>query len=135
MTFTGAAKIEKSGNLLLVCRRVIRHWRGIVTLLILACAVYIVIHSEFVFFDLIGLTLLLTFIASQIFWIRRIIDLLERLIPGRPRRARLARISQTKMEKGCRFWHNSFCPKEILPEEATALWSQSVPRKTSDFIP
>jgi hypothetical protein len=40
-----------------------------------------------------------------------------------------------KIEKGCRFWHNSFCPKEILPEEATALWPQSVSRKTLDFIP
>jgi hypothetical protein len=40
-----------------------------------------------------------------------------------------------KRQKGCCFWHNSFCPKEILPEKATALWPQSVLRKTSDFIP
>src|SRR2546429_3416352 len=47
----------------------------------------------------------------------------------------LARISQTKIEKGCRFWHNSFCPKEIVPEEATALWLQSVSRKACTSPP
>jgi len=33
----------------------------------------------------------------------------------------LARISHTKLKKAVASWHNSFYPKEILPEEATAL--------------
>ena len=44
-------------------------------------------------FDLILFALLLIFIASQIFWIGRIIDLGERLIPGKPRRVWLAIIA------------------------------------------
>jgi hypothetical protein len=37
--------------------------------------------------------LLLIFIASQFFWIGRILDLGERFIPGKPRRAWLAIIA------------------------------------------
>jgi hypothetical protein len=58
--------------------------------LVFACAAWIGLQSELVFFDLVLLALLLIFIASQIFWIKRIIDLGERLIPGKPRRARIA---------------------------------------------
>lgn len=42
---------------------------------------------------MIGLTLLLLFIASQLFWIGRVIDLGERFIPGKPRRAWLALVA------------------------------------------
>jgi hypothetical protein len=59
-----------------LCRRVVRHWRGIVTLLIVArAAFYLIYPDEFGrFFDLIFLALFVVFIAGQIFWIRRIID-------------------------------------------------------------
>ena len=42
---------------------------------------------------LIFVALLLIFIASQLFWIRRALDLGERFIPGKPRRAWLAVIA------------------------------------------
>ncbi len=66
-----------------LCRRVVRHWRGIVTLLIVArAAFYLIYPDEFGrFFDLIFLALFLIFIAGQIFWIKRIIDLVGRFLP------------------------------------------------------
>jgi len=71
--------------------RVVAHWRAIVLLLILACVVFLVARSdEFGHFELILLALFLIFIASQIFWIERLIYVEERLIPGRPRRVWLA---------------------------------------------
>jgi predicted MPP superfamily phosphohydrolase len=71
--------------------RIVAHWRAIVLLLILPCVVFLVARfDEFPHFDLIMLALLLIFIASQIFWIRRLVDVGERFIPGRPRRIRLA---------------------------------------------
>jgi predicted MPP superfamily phosphohydrolase len=77
-----------------VYKRVIAHWRAIILLLILACVVIRAAHfDEFVRFDLILLALLLIFIASQIFWIGRILDLGVRLIPGKPRRAWLTIIA------------------------------------------
>jgi predicted MPP superfamily phosphohydrolase len=55
--------------------------------LILPCVVFLVARfDEFARFDLIGLALLLIFIASQIFWIRRLVDVGERFIPRKPRR-------------------------------------------------
>jgi hypothetical protein len=45
------------------------------------------------FYFLLFFALLLIFIASQIFWIGRILDLTERFIPGKPRRAWLAIIA------------------------------------------
>ena len=80
-------KTDTRGRFLRGCQRILSHWRAIIALIV-AGAVYIARHSEFVFFVLIGLALL--FISSQIFWIKRIIDLGERLIPGKPCRARLA---------------------------------------------
>jgi predicted MPP superfamily phosphohydrolase len=47
----------------------------------------------FLVFDLFIIALLLIFIASQFFWIGRILDLAERFIPGKPRRAWLAIIA------------------------------------------
>jgi len=74
-------------NFLPVCWRVVAHWRAIVLLFILACIAFLVAPSDdFGRFELILLALLLIFIASQIFWIRRLIDIGERFIPGRPHR-------------------------------------------------
>src|SRR2546428_431045 len=82
---------DKMGTFLRAFRRVVVHWRAIILLLILACVAFLVARSdEFVSFELIGLALLLIFIASQLFWIGRILDLGERFIPGKPRRAWLA---------------------------------------------
>jgi predicted MPP superfamily phosphohydrolase len=82
------SKIGEIGYFLLVCRRVVVHWRAIPLLLILALATFLIAHADF--FDLSMFALLLIFIASQFFWIARILDLGERFIPGKPRRAWLA---------------------------------------------
>jgi len=78
-----------------LCRRVVRHWRGIVTLLIAARAAFQLIYpDEFGrFFDLIFLALFVIFIAGQIFWIKRIIDLVGRFLPSPIGRTRLAVIA------------------------------------------
>jgi predicted MPP superfamily phosphohydrolase len=81
-------------SFLSVCRRVVARWRAIVLLLILGCVAFLVARSdEFGRFELILLALLLIFIASQIFWIRRLIDVGGRFIPGRPRRVWLTIIT------------------------------------------
>ncbi len=67
------------------------HRRAIVLVLILAPAGILIAHGNY--FDLLVFALLLIFIASQIFWIGRILDLGERLIPGKPCRAWLAVIA------------------------------------------
>ena len=82
---------EIGDSFLLVCRRVIAHWRPIVLLLIFALATFQIAHADF--FGLILFALLLVFIASQIFWIGRILDLGERFIPGKPRRVWLTIIA------------------------------------------
>src|SRR5207302_7436599 len=84
----GSSKIVGTGSFLLVYRRVVVHWRAIILLLILAVATVPIAYGDF--FDLITLALFLLSIASQLFWIGRILDLGERLIPGKPRRAWLA---------------------------------------------
>jgi len=72
-------------------RRVVAHWRAIVLLLIFACVAFLVARSdEFGRFELILLALFLIFIASQIFWLRCLIYVGGRIIPGRPRRVWLA---------------------------------------------
>jgi len=74
-----------------VYQRVVVHWRAIILLVILACAAFQVVRSNKSGpFDLMELALLLIFTASQLFWIGRILDVGERLIPGKPRRAWLA---------------------------------------------
>ncbi|HXO61346.1 MAG TPA: hypothetical protein VN850_05990, partial [Candidatus Acidoferrales bacterium] len=74
-----------------VYMRAVVHWRAIILLVILACAAFQVVRSNKLGpFDLMELALLLIFTASQLFWIGRILDLGERLIPGKPRRAWLA---------------------------------------------
>src|SRR6266478_4602863 len=84
----GSSKIVGTGSFLLVYRRVVVHWRAIILLLILAVATVPIAYGDF--FDLITLALFLLFIASQVFWIGHILDLGERFIPGKPRRAWLS---------------------------------------------
>jgi hypothetical protein len=69
-------------------RRVVVHWRAIILLLILALATFLIAHADF--FGLSLFALLLIFIASQFFWIGRLVDVGARFIPGRPRRVWLA---------------------------------------------
>ena len=81
-----------------VYRRVVVHWRAIILLLILALATFLIAYPDrgspiFLVFDLFVIALLLIFIASQFFWIGRILDLAERFIPGKLRRAWLAIIA------------------------------------------
>src|SRR4029077_11146227 len=62
------------------------HWRAIILLLILARVGFLVASSdEFVSFELNLFALLLIFIASQVFWIGRIVDLSRWLFPDQPR--------------------------------------------------
>ncbi len=77
--------------MLRLCRRTIEHWRAIVLLLILALATLLIIQGNF--FALVLLALLLILVASQLFWIARILDLGQRFIPGKPRRSSLAVIA------------------------------------------
>src|SRR5712691_11370682 len=74
-----------NNGFLRVLRRVVAYWRMIVVLLIFALATAIVLQGQFVSFELLLLTLLLIFIASQIFWIGRIVDLGKWLFPDQPR--------------------------------------------------
>src|SRR5258705_6184704 len=69
-----------------VYQRVVVHWRAIILLLILARVAFLVASSdEFVSFELNLFALLLIFIASQVFWIGRIVDLSRWLFPDQPR--------------------------------------------------
>src|SRR5258707_7585383 len=79
-----------NNGFLRVLRRVVAYWRMIVVLLIFALATAIVLQGQFVSFELLLLTLLLIFIASQIFWIERVVDLGEWLLLGRVCRRRVA---------------------------------------------
>ncbi|HWY06263.1 MAG TPA: metallophosphoesterase [Candidatus Acidoferrales bacterium] len=78
-----------------VYKSVIAHWRVIFFLLVFAWAAFRVVHpdEEGRFFDLFFIALPVMLIASQLFWIRRILDIGERFIPGKPRRAWLAVIT------------------------------------------
>jgi predicted MPP superfamily phosphohydrolase len=66
--------------------------RVIGCLLVFACSALILIHpDEFGrAIDLIFFALLVMLIASQFFWVRLVLDLGERFLPGKPRRAFLA---------------------------------------------
>ena len=69
-----------------VYQRVVAHWRAIILLLILARVAFLVTSSdEFVSFELNLFALFLIFIASQVFWIGRIVDLSRWLFPDQPR--------------------------------------------------
>ena len=71
---------------------VIAHWRTIVLVLILARGAFYVIHPDGwgPFLDLFTLALLVIFIASQIFWIGRAVNLGEWLLHRRVCRRRVA---------------------------------------------
>ena len=69
-----------------VYQRVVVHWRAIILLLILALGTFLIAHAELFLLFVVALL----FIASQIFWIKRIIDVGEWLLPGQPSRARVA---------------------------------------------
>src|SRR6516225_7338885 len=79
-----------NGSFLRVLRRVVAYWRVIVVLLIFALAAAIVLNNEFVSIELVQLAVLLIFIASQIFWIGRVVDLGEWLLGPRVCRRRVA---------------------------------------------
>lgn len=66
-----------------VYQRVSVHWRAIILLLILVLATVPIAYGDFL--DLITLALFLLFIASQVFWIGRIVDLGKWLFPAQPR--------------------------------------------------
>ncbi len=76
-----------------VYKRVIAHWRAIILLLILAVATVPIAYGDFL--DLITLALFLLFIASQVFWIGRILDLGERFISLLPARFSGLAVSST----------------------------------------
>jgi len=78
-----------------VYKSVIAHWRVIFFLLVFAWAAFRVVHpdEDGRFFDLFFIALLVMLIASQLFWIRGILDIGERFIPGKPRRVWLALIT------------------------------------------
>ena len=72
-------------------QRVIAHRRVIVFFLIFAYAAFRVVHpdEDGRFFDLFFIALLVMLVASQLFWLRRILDLGERFdsspeSPGAP---------------------------------------------------
>ena len=68
-------------------RRVFRHWRAMVALVMVAFTAYVATsHPLYLLLELISVA----FVASQIFWLRRAIDLGERLIPAQPGRSRIA---------------------------------------------
>ncbi len=71
------------------------HKRAIVFSFLLAYSAFLFIHpGKFGrFWSLFNFALLVMLIASQFFWIRRVLDLGERFIPGKPRRASLAVIA------------------------------------------
>jgi hypothetical protein len=75
-----------------VYRCAIARRRAIVFFLIFAYAAFRIVHpdEDGRFFDLFFIALLVMVVASQLFWIRRVLDLAERFIPGKPRRAWLA---------------------------------------------
>jgi uncharacterized protein len=82
------SEIGVVGSFLLVYRGVVVHWRAIILLLILALATVPIAYGDFL--DLITLALFLIFIASQIFWIGRVVDLGEWVLRRRVCRRRVA---------------------------------------------
>jgi uncharacterized protein len=80
---TGSAKMVSFPT---IYQRVVVHWRAIILLVILTRVAFLVASpDEFVSFELNLFALLLIFIASQVFWIGRIVDLGKWLFPDQPR--------------------------------------------------
>src|SRR5438128_10391257 len=72
-----------TSSFLLVCRRVVVHWRAIILLLVLSLATFLVAQADF--FESLVFALFMICIASQLLWIGRILDPGARLIAARPR--------------------------------------------------
>src|SRR5690242_1559454 len=66
--------------------------RGIVFGLVFAYSAFLVVHPDELgrIVDQFFLAILVMLIASQFFWIRRVLDLGDGFLPGKPRRAFLA---------------------------------------------
>src|SRR5215472_1190629 len=92
MNVTPSVSSTRIGRTLILLRA---HKRRIVFGLIFAYAAFLFVHpdEEGRVADLIWFALLVTFIASQFFWIGRILDLGQQFIPGKPRRGWLAIIA------------------------------------------
>ena len=73
----------------------LRAYKRVLAFLVLGYSVFRVVHpdEDGRFLDLFFIAILVMLIASQIFWICRALDLGERFIPGKPRRAWLAVIA------------------------------------------
>ena len=93
MNATPSESSTKIGRTLVLLRT---HKRRIVSSLVLAYAAFLLIHpdEEGRAVDLIFFALLVTFIASQLFWIKRIIDVAVRFIPSHIGRTRLAVVAE-----------------------------------------
>jgi uncharacterized protein len=89
LPYISGAKMERMLSFLRAYKR------GIISSLVFAYAAFLLIHpdEEGRAFDLIFFALLVTLIASQFFWIRRVVDVGERFFPGKPRRAWLGAIA------------------------------------------
>jgi len=76
-------------------QRVIVHWRIFVVALIAIFAVFQLIHpDEFGrLLDMAFLAIFVMLVASQFFWVRRVLDAVEQFKPGQPRRSGLAVIA------------------------------------------
>jgi hypothetical protein len=110
-------KTVKSGLLLRGHQVIVAHWRLVVSVLILAVFVPLIklLLELNVFFLLIGFALLLIFIASQVFWIGRVLDLGQPFMPGKPGRARLAILTGRTQCLLSQWWLLS---QEIWPSRA-----------------
>lgn len=69
-----------------IYRRVAAHWRAVIALLILAAFAPLIRLFGLSLSALIPFALFLIFLASQLFWIGRVLDLAQRFIPGAHRR-------------------------------------------------
>src|SRR5882724_13608974 len=69
--------------------------RVIIFSLVFAFSAFLLIHPGELgrFYALLFFAIFVMLIASQLFWIRRVVDLGERFIPGKPRRAWLTAIA------------------------------------------
>ncbi|HSB12043.1 MAG TPA: metallophosphoesterase [Blastocatellia bacterium] len=71
------------------------HKRVIILLLVFAFSAFLLIHPGELgrFYALLFFAIFVMLFASQFFWIRRVLELGERVVPGKPRRAWLATIA------------------------------------------
>src|SRR5713226_4225521 len=91
----GCAAVFFATKMAKIIRFLRAYKRGIAISLLLAYATFVLIHpdEEGRISDLIWFAVLVMFIASQLFWIRRVVDVGERFLPGKPSRALLGAIA------------------------------------------